>query len=414
TDITALETLADGTIYLGDVGNVAQEITISGDITMTNAGVTTIANNAVTYGKMQAVSTTSKLLGSSDAANPVTEITLGTGLSMTGTTLNATINTFANPTATIGLTATNGVATTAMRSDAAPALSQAIIPTWTGAHTFSALGTFNAGITVTGGAINLNNDATANDVNIGTSTNTGTVTIGGTAAQTIDIGSGAAAKTVTLGSDNTTSTTTIEAGSGGLDLGASAVAKTITIGNTTGATAVNIKAGTGTSTFETTGAGTLVIGGAASTGALTLGSSSNTQTVNIGTGAAAATVNIATGDAAGDVIIGDNTGSASSSVQINGATTINGAFNLCIDNSVGGNDTYTATNTTITTLVPGLVILFSPLTNNNFACTLNLNGTGALAITIQDGSDPANNDLQANGYQFLVYTGTTWMLISTF
>lgn len=43
---------------------------------------------------------------------------------------------FANPTATIGLTATNGSATTAMRSDAAPALSQAIAPTWTAAHTF--------------------------------------------------------------------------------------------------------------------------------------------------------------------------------------------------------------------------------------------------------------------------------------
>ncbi len=45
--------------------------------------------------------------------------------------------TFANPATSIGLTAVNGSATTAMRSDAAPALSQAIIPTWTGTHTFS-------------------------------------------------------------------------------------------------------------------------------------------------------------------------------------------------------------------------------------------------------------------------------------
>lgn len=44
---------------------------------------------------------------------------------------------FANPTASVGLTAVNGVLGTAMRSDAAPALSQAIIPTWTGLHTFS-------------------------------------------------------------------------------------------------------------------------------------------------------------------------------------------------------------------------------------------------------------------------------------
>ncbi|MGI5828398.1 MAG: site-specific integrase, partial [Patescibacteria group bacterium] len=44
---------------------------------------------------------------------------------------------FANPTAEVGLTAVNGTATTAMRSDAAPALSQAIAPTWTGIHTFT-------------------------------------------------------------------------------------------------------------------------------------------------------------------------------------------------------------------------------------------------------------------------------------
>lgn len=43
----------------------------------------------------------------------------------------------ANPTATIGLTTVNGVATTFMRSDAAPALSQAIAPTWTGLHTYN-------------------------------------------------------------------------------------------------------------------------------------------------------------------------------------------------------------------------------------------------------------------------------------
>jgi hypothetical protein len=50
----------------------------------------------------------------------------------------------ANPTGTIGLSAVNGVATTFLRSDAAPALSQAIAPTWTGKHTFSAPGGNNA------------------------------------------------------------------------------------------------------------------------------------------------------------------------------------------------------------------------------------------------------------------------------
>lgn len=43
----------------------------------------------------------------------------------------------ANPSATIGLSAVNGSASTFLRSDGAPALSQAIVPTWTGVHTFS-------------------------------------------------------------------------------------------------------------------------------------------------------------------------------------------------------------------------------------------------------------------------------------
>ncbi len=42
----------------------------------------------------------------------------------------------ANPTASVGLTAVNGVATTYLRSDGAPALDQGIAPTWSGIHTF--------------------------------------------------------------------------------------------------------------------------------------------------------------------------------------------------------------------------------------------------------------------------------------
>lgn len=43
----------------------------------------------------------------------------------------------ANPSASVGLAAINGSATTWMRSDGAPALSQSIAPTWSGIHTFS-------------------------------------------------------------------------------------------------------------------------------------------------------------------------------------------------------------------------------------------------------------------------------------
>lgn len=43
----------------------------------------------------------------------------------------------ANPTATIGLSAVNGSASSCTRSDGAPALSQAISPTWSGSHMFT-------------------------------------------------------------------------------------------------------------------------------------------------------------------------------------------------------------------------------------------------------------------------------------
>ncbi len=69
-----------------------QTITLTSDVTGSGTGsfATTIGANKVTYGKMQQVSATSKLLGSSSTTLPVQEITLGTGISMSGTTLSAT------------------------------------------------------------------------------------------------------------------------------------------------------------------------------------------------------------------------------------------------------------------------------------------------------------------------------------
>jgi len=57
-----------------------------------------------------------------------------------------------NPSGLIGLAASNGVASTWMRSDATHALDLTIAPVWAGAHQFSALVKANLGLTVAGGA----------------------------------------------------------------------------------------------------------------------------------------------------------------------------------------------------------------------------------------------------------------------
>ena len=83
------QTLANTNIFVGNASNVATAVAMSGDATVANTGALTIANNAVTYAKMQNVSATSKLLGSSSTTTPVQEITIGSGLTLTGTTLTA-------------------------------------------------------------------------------------------------------------------------------------------------------------------------------------------------------------------------------------------------------------------------------------------------------------------------------------
>lgn len=102
-----------------------QTITLTGDITGSGTGTftTSIGANKVTYGQMQAMST-NKLLGSGASGTAVSEITLGTGLSFTGTTLNATGGGTGTVTG-ISVVSANGISGT-VTSSATPAITLAL------------------------------------------------------------------------------------------------------------------------------------------------------------------------------------------------------------------------------------------------------------------------------------------------
>lgn len=51
-----LASMSSGNILVGSSGNVPTSVAVTGDVTISNAGLTTIANDAVTFGKMQNVS----------------------------------------------------------------------------------------------------------------------------------------------------------------------------------------------------------------------------------------------------------------------------------------------------------------------------------------------------------------------
>jgi hypothetical protein len=83
-------TVGGGIEFTGSLG--IQRSALTGDVTASaGSNATTIANDAVTYAKMQNVSAASRLLGRGDSGSgDPQEITLGTNLSITGTTINAT------------------------------------------------------------------------------------------------------------------------------------------------------------------------------------------------------------------------------------------------------------------------------------------------------------------------------------
>jgi hypothetical protein len=129
-----------------DTLNVSSTSALKGNVnasgTFTIQGTTELRSTLdVLSGTIRLASTTVNSLLSADRINATTSlIVAGSAVST---------STGANPTASIGLTVTNGTANTFLRSDAAPALDQSIAPIWTGIHIFSNTSTFNATVNIT-------------------------------------------------------------------------------------------------------------------------------------------------------------------------------------------------------------------------------------------------------------------------
>jgi hypothetical protein len=89
----SLAPLASGSILVGNGSNVATAVPLSGDATLANTGVITIANGVVTFAKMQNIGT-GVLLGRSTAGTgSIEQITLGAGLSISGGVISVTVGT---------------------------------------------------------------------------------------------------------------------------------------------------------------------------------------------------------------------------------------------------------------------------------------------------------------------------------
>jgi len=74
------KTLANKKIWVGGSLGQKAEVDISGDITMTNAGVVAIGAEKVSYAKMQHVATANRVLGSTSADADVAEVQVATDM----------------------------------------------------------------------------------------------------------------------------------------------------------------------------------------------------------------------------------------------------------------------------------------------------------------------------------------------
>ncbi|MET4142416.1 hypothetical protein [Pedobacter sp. UYP1] len=113
----------DQTDIPGKSQTVETNAIITGDVKTTTKNTVVIQPGVVTYAKMQAM-TANKLLGSGASGTAVSEITLGTGLSFTGNTLNAAGGSGGSGTVTnVSLTTASGIVGSVAAPNTTPGIS---------------------------------------------------------------------------------------------------------------------------------------------------------------------------------------------------------------------------------------------------------------------------------------------------
>lgn len=117
------------TSVTGKVKPDGTTITVTGDGTISTAGSSSGTVASGTAGQIAEYGSTGTTVRGATVSGAIS-YTVGGAVALTASA-------FANPTGTVGPTATNGSATTAMRSDGAPAINLTSTYPWTGPHSFS-------------------------------------------------------------------------------------------------------------------------------------------------------------------------------------------------------------------------------------------------------------------------------------
>jgi hypothetical protein len=269
--------------------------------------------------------------------------------------------------------------------------------TFAGAKTFNALVTAQAGLTVSGAAISLNDNSNFNTT-INTGTSTGTVTIGSANAGAIGVQSGSTISLTAATSIDITGTTNINtSGANATNIGTGTNTGTIGIGSATAGTisiqsagAINSTAGAASTISTSAGALTLTSAAAAtwSTTAGNLTLQAGSGTVSLGTSTAltaSGALGITSGGA--NALTLDTGGAATLSVGATNAnalsisrsgitTTVNGILTVAENTNLNGNTTIgnaTTDRLTVTSQILGQdALVFQGATDNGFTTTLRL------------------------------------------